>query len=143
MNEVGTPGALSAQLMMALHGIQGRLEEAVEPLGLSLAKYQMLARLVEAGEPLPLSALAERCACVRSNVTQLVDRLEADKLVRRSPDPHDRRSIRAELTDAGRARHAEALAALRAAEDRLYAGLSPEARLHLAELLASVQVSAG
>jgi DNA-binding MarR family transcriptional regulator len=48
-----------------------------------------------------LSDLAERLSCVRSNITQLVDRLEADGLVRRVDDPADRRSVRAELTRLG------------------------------------------
>jgi DNA-binding MarR family transcriptional regulator len=128
-------GALSTQLIGTLQGVQAQLEAAVEPLGLSLAKFGMLARLVDAGEPLPLSTLAERSMCVRSNVTQLVDRLEAEGLVRRAPDPRDRRSIRAELTESGRTLHAEALKALAAAEERLYGGLTPEAREQLVELL--------
>jgi DNA-binding MarR family transcriptional regulator len=38
-------------------------------------------------------------ACVRSNITQLIDRMQAEGLVRRIPDPQDRRSVRAALTD--------------------------------------------
>jgi DNA-binding MarR family transcriptional regulator len=43
---------------------------------------------------------------VRSNITQLVDRLESDKLVRRVDDPKDRRSLRAAITPLGRERQA-------------------------------------
>jgi DNA-binding MarR family transcriptional regulator len=43
---------------------------------------------------------------VRSNITQLVDRLEADKLVRRVDDAADRRSLRAAITPLGRERQA-------------------------------------
>lgn len=75
-------------------------------MGLSMAKHSALSRLQEAGEPLTLSELAERLSCVRSNITQLVDRLEADGLVRRVADPSDRRSVRAELTALGREKHA-------------------------------------
>ena len=64
---------------------------------------------------MPLRLLAEQCSCVRSNITQLVDRLEAEKLVRRADDPKDRRSILAELTPEGRSRHAAGLRALEAA----------------------------
>jgi DNA-binding MarR family transcriptional regulator len=45
---------------------------------------------------------------VRSNVTQLVDRLEGDGLVKRIDDPADRRAVRAEVTRLGRERHAAA-----------------------------------
>ena len=43
---------------------------------------------------------------MRSNITQLVDRLEADSLVKRTDDPADRRGVRAEVTRLGRERHA-------------------------------------
>lgn len=123
------------QILSALHGIETRLEEALEPLGLSLAKLGALSQLVEAREPLPLRTLAERCACVRSNITQLVDRLEADKLVVRADDPHDRRSIRAELTARGRARQAAGLQALEQAEREVLSRLSARQREELIKLL--------
>jgi DNA-binding MarR family transcriptional regulator len=66
-----------------------------------MAKMSALTKLAEAGEPLTLSELAARLSCVRSNITQLVDRLEADGLVRRVDDTTDRRSVRAELTTTG------------------------------------------
>src|SRR5260370_33926886 len=50
--------------------------------------------------------MAEKLTCVRSNVTQLVDRVEADGLVKRTDDPADRRAVRAEVTALGRKRRA-------------------------------------
>lgn len=128
----------SLQLIAALHAVQLRLEAALEPLGLSLAKFGCLSKLVAAGEPLPLGTLAERCACVRSNITQLVDRLEAEKLVIRADDPEDRRSVRAELTAEGRARHAAGLSALEAAERELFSRLPRQQRESLLQLLRSL-----
>jgi len=55
-------------------------------VGLSLAKLAALHQLTAAGESIQLGQLAERLACVKSNVTQLVDRLEADGLVNRTAD---------------------------------------------------------
>jgi DNA-binding MarR family transcriptional regulator len=83
--------------------------------------------------------LADRCACVRSNITQLVDRLEAEGLVRREADPRDRRSVRAELTAKGRARQAAASQALAETERELLAPLSPEQRDLLVTLLRSLR----
>src|SRR5512135_2610723 len=97
-------GALLHRLMQAAAVVEARLEEAVAPSGLSLAKLGVLQHLVEAREPLPLGQLAERIACVKSNVTQLVDRLEAEGLVVREIDPLDRRIVRAVITAAGRRR---------------------------------------
>jgi MarR family 2-MHQ and catechol resistance regulon transcriptional repressor len=115
-------------LLRALTAVEARLEAALEPAGLSLAKFNALSQLVAANEALPLSTLAERCACVRSNITQLVDRLESDELVIRSHDPRDRRSVRAELTDAGRQRHAAGLKILDLEEQLLLASLNPQQR---------------
>jgi DNA-binding MarR family transcriptional regulator len=93
-------------LMQAAHAVESQLEEALAQVELSGAKLAALTQLVEAGEPVPLGELAARCACVRSNITQLVDRLEADKLVRRVDDAADRRSLRAAITPLGRERQA-------------------------------------
>src|SRR5215218_1423266 len=79
-----------------------KLEEALKTVGLSTAKYYVLSQLVEAREAIPLRLLAQEQGCVASNMTTLVDRLEADGLVRRIDDPADRRSKRAELTELGR-----------------------------------------
>ena len=132
-------GLLSSELRCALRAVETRLEAALEPLGLSLAKFGVLSRLAAAGEPLPLGTLAEQSACVRSNITQLVDRLEADKLVVRAPDPHDRRSIRAELTEVGRARHSAAATVLHDAERTVFSGLPPEQRDVFLGMLRSLQ----
>jgi len=86
--------------------VEQRLEEALAPVGLSLAKFGALTHLMEAGEPLNLSECAKRMTCVRSNITQLMDRLEADGLVRRVEDPHDRRAVRAAVTPLGAERQA-------------------------------------
>jgi DNA-binding MarR family transcriptional regulator len=132
-------GALTAEVMATLQALGARMEEALEPLGLSLAKFGILSKLVAAGEPLPLSTLAERQACVRSNITQLVDRLEAERLVRRADDPADRRSIRAELTAEGRARHAAGLRALERAEKEAFAPLAAGQRKQFLEMLQSLR----
>jgi DNA-binding MarR family transcriptional regulator len=138
MNQVAT-GLLTVEILKALHAVEDRLEASLEPLGLSLAKLGVLGKLVAAGEPLPLGTLAERCACVRSNITQLVDRLEADKLVVRADDPRDRRSVRAELTPEGRARHDAGLAALQDAEQALLARLPAPQRESLLPLIQSLR----
>ena len=93
-------------LLEAARAVEAQLEQALAEVQLSGAKLAALTHLVEAGEPVPLGELAEQCACVRSNITQLVDRLEADRLVERVADPADRRSLRAAITALGRERQA-------------------------------------
>lgn len=93
------------QLMFSLidtgHAIEQSLENALSRVGLSLAKFGALTHLVEAGEPIGLSECAKRMTCVRSNITQLMDRLETDGLVRRVEDPRDRRVVKAVVTRLG------------------------------------------
>src|SRR5262249_24190298 len=97
---------LMFSLINAGHAVEQSLEKALARAGLSLAKFGALTHLVEAGEPLSLSECAEKMTCVRSNITQLVDRLEADGLVRRVRDPQDRRTVRAAVTRHGIERQA-------------------------------------
>ncbi len=79
------------------------MERAIEKHGLSETRLRVLLMLRHAGGAAPLGVLATRMHVSARNVTGLVDNLERDGLVARSPDPADRRSVRAELTERGRA----------------------------------------
>jgi DNA-binding MarR family transcriptional regulator len=123
--------ALTLLLLDAARAVEARAEGALAEVGLSLAKLGALRHLVLTSEPLTLSQLAERHCCGKSNVTQLVDRLEADGFVARVNDPEDRRTVRATVTPAGRAAYERASALLaeheRTLDDRL--GAAPRADL--------------
>ena len=141
MNQELNGRSFAFELLSASGKVTDRLEAALEPLGLSLAKLGALSKLVDADGSLPLSTLAERCACVRSNITQLVDRLEADGLVARSDDPRDRRSIRAELTEEGRRRQAAGVRAVERTERDLLAHLPRDRQDSLVDLLRSLHLA--
>jgi DNA-binding MarR family transcriptional regulator len=130
------------QIVFAGHRIEERLESALEQTGLSLAKFGALRHLAEASQPLALSQLAEKIACVKSNVTQLVDRLENDGLVRRVPDPNDRRSILASITEDGRSRYEAGAAVLAQAQQDLLSDLPAEQRALVASIVSNVGGSA-
>jgi DNA-binding MarR family transcriptional regulator len=74
-----------------------------EEADLSPAQYNML-RILRGAGPDGLSAgqVAERLVTRSPDVTRLVDRLEARRLVRRRRDPADRRAVRVQITDRGR-----------------------------------------
>jgi DNA-binding MarR family transcriptional regulator len=57
--------------------------------------------LIEPGQPIPMGRLAEMLSCDASNVTGLVDRLEARGLVQRRPWADDRRVKALDLTPTG------------------------------------------
>ena len=116
-----------------------RLEEALKAVGLSAAKYYVLSQLSEAREAIPLRLLAQEQGCVASNMTTLVDRLEADGLVRRVDDPADRRSKRAELTELGREKAEAGQQAVEEVEAAFAALLSPTERLALEKVLGALK----
>jgi DNA-binding MarR family transcriptional regulator len=115
-------------LLHAAQMVGDELESALNSLGLSMAKQSALTKLAEAGEALTLSELAARLSCVRSNITQLVDRLESDGLVRRVDDASDRRSVRAELTPLGEEKQKLGAEAMMAAQEKLSRRLSKSDR---------------
>jgi len=117
------PDKLVFSLLRAAGEVESRLEAALSPSGLSLAKLGVLRLLAEANEPLPLSELAQQLRCVRSNITQIVDRLEKDGLVRRRADADDRRSVRAGLTPAGERAYARGMRALAQAQRAIKSSL--------------------
>lgn len=74
------------------------------PQGLTAAQFNVLNLLSapELTDGLSQRELADRLVVDRSNVTGLVDRMEAAGWVRRADDPGDRRVYRVQLTAAGR-----------------------------------------
>jgi DNA-binding MarR family transcriptional regulator len=126
-------------LLHAAGSVESFLESRLAAVGLSIPKLAALRRLTEAGGALPLGQLAERLACVKSNVTQLVDRLESDGLVARELDPGDRRSRLAVITDAGRAAYAEGGRLQSVVEEQLFGALSNDDEARLADILQKLQ----
>ncbi|GGR40288.1 hypothetical protein GCM10010219_51970 [Streptomyces netropsis] len=66
--------------------------------GLTSVQAKLLAQLKG---PVPMRGLATLLVCDASNVTGIVDRLESRGLVRREPDPRDRRVKNVVATDEG------------------------------------------
>ena len=136
------PAGLSS-LLHAAGAAEAHVEGRLAASGLSLAKLLALRTLAEAGESLPLGQLAERLSCVKSNITQLVDRLEADGWVARRPDPHDRRSRLAVLTAAGRKACRNGTRIQRETERDLFGALTVEEARQLAALIAKLEPRPG
>jgi len=116
-----------------------RVAAALDKVGLSYPKYEVLKSLRDSNDPVALSALAEEQSCARSNITQLVDRLESEGLVRRVADPEDRRSVRAELTEEGRARETEGTTQLNLVRAEFAASFSAPERAELLRLLSRLE----
>jgi MarR family transcriptional regulator, organic hydroperoxide resistance regulator len=98
-----TPHAEAWTLLQRLMRAQrGRMSAIGQEFGLAPAQVLALGTL-EPGRPCPMSELAGALRCDNSNVTGIVDRLEARGLVRRRPAEHDRRIKMLEVTDEGEA----------------------------------------
>ncbi|MEY7976282.1 MarR family winged helix-turn-helix transcriptional regulator [Streptomyces pilosus] len=130
-------GLLAEQLLRLtrrVHRIQKRHLEG-RGLGVTPAQSRLLRTLAHYGSPPRMADLAERLEVVPRAVTTLVDGLEASGKVRRVPDPANRRVIRIELTDDGRAALRELHAARRAAAEEILAPLGGDQREALGALL--------
>lgn len=144
MNKV--PKAEPVEFLSLLHAAsaaQGAVEAKLNAIGLSFPKLLALKALSDAGESLPLGQLADRLSCVKSNITQLVDRLESDGLVRREPDPHDRRTRLAVLTLTGRKACDEGTRVQQEAERNLMGKLTKDESRQLAALLGKLRMPSG
>jgi DNA-binding MarR family transcriptional regulator len=91
----------------------GRLNEALDPFGLTFARYEalMLLQFSRAGS-LPLGKMGMRLQVHPASVTNLVDGLERAGHVQRAPHPSDGRTTLATITPTGRAVAQDATAAL-------------------------------
>jgi MarR family transcriptional regulator, organic hydroperoxide resistance regulator len=94
--------SLGSQAWLALYRYfkaqKPRFAEIAGELGLTdMQGYAMW--LLE--EPMPMGELARRLDCDNSNITGIVDRLEARGLIARSPSPEDRRVKLLVLTEQG------------------------------------------
>jgi DNA-binding MarR family transcriptional regulator len=138
------PGRDSSQsqvyaLLHAASFVESRVDSKLSTVGLSLPKLAALYHLVQAGDSLPLGQLAERLSCVKSNVTQLMGRLEADGLVARTAGPGDRRSRLAVITDAGRRAFEQGARLREEAERELFGVLSEEEAAQLAGIIEKLE----
>jgi DNA-binding MarR family transcriptional regulator len=92
--------------------------------GSTLPRFDVMAALHRAGAELTMTELSRQLLVSNGNTTTVVDRLETEGLVIRTPSAADRRVVHVALTDTGR-RHFEHLAADHEARvDSLFAGVS-------------------
>jgi len=105
--------------------------------GLESWEFDVLSALRRQGPPFQLTpgALLRATLVTSGTMTNRIDRLAAANLVRREPDPRDKRGVLVTLTEAGRERVDAALDGLLRRERVLLAGLDPGERQNLADLM--------
>jgi DNA-binding MarR family transcriptional regulator len=105
--------------------------------GLESWEFDVLSALRRQGPPFQLTpgALLRATLVTSGTMTNRIDRLAAARLVRREPDPRDKRGVLVTLTEAGRERVDAALDGLLHRERMLLARLDPGERGNLADLM--------
>ncbi|QFQ97215.1 MarR family transcriptional regulator [Streptomyces phaeolivaceus] len=122
-----------------------RMEKAYARFGISRGEFDVLATLRRSGEPYTLSPreLSATLMLTTGGMTGRLDKLERADLLRRSPDPHDRRALQVTLTDEGLRLVDDAVAAGLAIQTEALSPLNDEQAGQLAGLLRTLVVGTG
>jgi MarR family transcriptional regulator for hemolysin len=121
MPPAGTP--IGLQLAHSAKHVGRAFNDALAEVGGSVPTWFILTNL-KGDEWRTQHELARALRIEGPTLTRHLDGLEEEGLVVRRRDPHDRRAVSVELTEAGRAKHAEMLRAVQAFNRRLLAGLN-------------------
>ncbi|MBE1471833.1 MarR family winged helix-turn-helix transcriptional regulator [Kibdelosporangium phytohabitans] len=126
-------------LSRAAHGLREAMDTEAMAHGTSIRGQIVLTALVQNSHPdaRPYSqlALGHALGVDKTTMTALLDKLERQGLVVRTPDPNDRRARIPVPTEAGRELQAKLYHQLAAVEDRVLADLAPAERDVLRSLL--------
>lgn len=105
--------AAATSVMRAHQLVQSRVDAVLKPFDLTFARYEVLTLLhLSRNGALPIGKMGARLMVHPTSVTHAVNRLEDQGLVRRVPDPRDRRTVLATITAEGHRVAEEATAAL-------------------------------
>ncbi|HKB20732.1 MAG TPA: MarR family transcriptional regulator [Gaiellaceae bacterium] len=129
-----------------MNGLNRRLRRSlnavIEEHGLTYQEWDVLGALRQSGPPFRRSAgsLAKRTELSSGAMTNRLDRLEKAGLVRRLPDPDDRRGVLVELTKAGSKKWVETARVQAAYENLIGAALNKREKQQLNSLLRRLMV---
>jgi DNA-binding MarR family transcriptional regulator len=135
---VDEAGEFLSLLHTALRTVRREASERLEPAGTTPGQFRMLRFLARCDSPCRLGAVASALDVAPRSVTSKVDDAEADGLVRRTPDPHDRRATLVELTPRGRDLVAQVGTERSSSAGTLLARLDDAERRELLRLLRAV-----
>jgi DNA-binding MarR family transcriptional regulator len=139
----GAAMAAATSIMRAQQIVLARVDEALKPFDLTFARYEALVLLTFSQRgSLPLGKMGERLMIHPTSVTNIVDRLEQQGLVRRVDHPTDRRTTLCEITPAGRRVVTDATRAVTAVQLGI-AGLSDREVDQLTRLLGKLRQASG
>lgn len=133
--------AVFVAILRSFELLKDEVDQVMKRHDLTFARFEILMWLATDPESsLTLSWISKTLRIPSATVTNLIDRLELDKLLRRVPHPTDARTTLAVITPRGRAVTKEATRDLNASVYEPL-GLSEAKRSQLTELLAELRVS--
>ncbi len=97
------PIRLTVLLVIVARRWRSLLDERLRHIGQSAARMEALAAIINSPWPSAQVDIAKRLRIEGPTMTRMLDSLEADGLVERLPDPHDRRTKQLRLTPRGEA----------------------------------------
>ena len=119
------------------------MEETLAAHDLTWGEWKVLGFLVRQGPPRRSSPgrLAEYAELSSGAMTNRLDRLERAGLIRRLPDPSDRRSVQVELTEAGEQAYRRPIAPMAVREALVVSALAEREREQLSALLRKLMLA--
>lgn len=123
--------------------LERSMNETLAQFGLSYGEFRVLALLRKSGPPYRLSPghLADALGLSSSAMTNRLDRLEAARVVRRLPDPVDRRSLKIEPTEDGWRIWEQIVEAQAEKESHVASALVDDEKRRLSDLLRILMLS--
>lgn len=119
------------RLFSCTTAIEKQVQRRFAEHGTTLARFDLLAALDRAEEGMTMSALSRALLVSNGNVTQLVQKLARERLIRIAPSPADRRVSIVRLSARGRRDFASLAAAHRGWLEELLAEMDGGARERL------------
>jgi DNA-binding MarR family transcriptional regulator len=140
--DVSPMDAIGRMARLSKH-LERSIQSTVSEFGLNPGEFDVLATLRRAGQPYRLSPTELFNAMMVSSgtMTHRIDGLEQAGLVKRIPDPGDRRGTLIELTDQGLSLSEPAVEAHVANAHRMLSALEESERTALAQLLRKLLIS--
>jgi len=140
--DVSPMGIIGRMGRLAKH-LERAIQETFSDFGLNVGEFDVLATLRRSGQPYQLSPteLFNTLMVSSGTMTHRIDRLEQADLVKRIPDPGDRRGTLIQLTNKGFNVIEKAVEAHVANEHHLLSVLEEAERKALAQLLRKLLIS--
>lgn len=114
--------------------LENELEERLRPGGVPIEQFRIL-EVLDATEPCAMGEIAAQSLIEPPTLTKIIDKMVADGLVYRSPDPNDRRRVLILMAPAGKALFKRLRGVSSAQEQRLVELLESDGAAELRNLL--------